>query len=394
MRWTFVLLCLAACEASIDAGGGSDAGTAGGKADAAGPCTSAVQCPGAQVCAPSSGKCVTTLACVHHADCGKQAYCTTAGTCAKSELMGPCDTTDNCAGQEKCIGGHCACGGITVTAAVVAPNMLIALDRSQSMVTNNVPGTNDSRWDVAKRAIKSLVTTYDKQMRFGLAVWPGKQVHCEGSSQSTDCKGMDVGVAPMAMTSGNIGAFLDDVTTCNLSTPIGGTLEGLLSYAGLEDTARDNYVILVTDGDERCNGDGPGAATMLRMLSPSVKTFAVGFGGDVDKTVLNAIATNGGTPRAGDPKYYQADDEATLKAAFATITGSALSCTYSLASRPDDPSKIFVYFGATAVAQSRTNGWDYDAGQNRITFYGAACQQLQGGTAGALTVAFGCPVVP
>src|SRR5262249_48226651 len=160
------------------------------------------------------------------------------------------------------------------------------------------------------------------------------------------CKGTDVGVAPAVMKSGDIGNFLDGVTTCSLSTPIGGTLEGLLGYAGLKDTTRDNYVILVTDGDERCSGDGPGAPTKLRMLTPPVKPFAVGFGGDVDATVLTNIATNGGTARAGDPKYYQADDEAALKAAFATITGSALSCTYSLAMKPDDPTKIFVYFGA------------------------------------------------
>jgi von Willebrand factor type A domain len=313
--------------------------------------------------------------------------------CSVSMLEGPCDTTDNCILGETCISGHCACGGQVLTATAVPPNMLIALDRSQSMNTT-VPGTSMSRWDVATAAIKSLTTDHEATIRFGLVLWPGNSKTCTSNEHS--CRGTDDAVALDFGTSMDIGDYLDSAGRCSLMTPIGNTLSVLGTYAGFADATRANFVVLVTDGDENCGGDGPAAATALRGHDPEVKTFAIGFGGEVNRTILSAIARNGGTARTGDPVYYQADDEAALTLAFTNIAGTIIGCDYTLSSIPQDPDRLFVYLGDNMLVRDtgRTNGWDYIAATQHLTFYGATCDRVKAGTEGALSVSFGCRVIP
>jgi hypothetical protein len=275
--------------------------------------------------------------------------------------------------------------------------MRVALDRSDSMVTNNVPGTGDSRWTVAKRVIKSLTTKYQGGIRFGLSLWPGNDKDCEGGGSNV-CKGQNFAVTMNTGTATAIGGYLDTTTTCNLMTPIGGTLHTLVTYAALGDTMRDNYVVIVTDGADNCGADGDGSTEAGHLLSrtPPVKTFVIGFGGSVDSSELNEMAIAGGTARPGTTKYYQADNEAALDDAFEEIAGAIASCTYTLSGNPDDPNRVYVFIGDTMVARDMTHarGWDFEAASKRLTFYGTTCDQVRSGTGGALTVSFGCPIVP
>ena len=85
-----------------------------------------------------------------------------------------------------------------------------------------------------------------------------------------------------------------------------------------------------------------GLVTMLHARMPVVKTFVVGFGSAVDATQLRDMARAGGTARAGmTPEYYQADDAASLRTAFAAIAGSVISCTYTLSNTPPDPDTVW-----------------------------------------------------
>ena len=402
LHWLFPLLLTACGSSAIDnPGGNGDARTSSTDArptDARAMCTTAYECTSPQVCNPANQSCAANLACTTHTMCGKQAYCQESHICAPNVLRGPCDTDDNCVGQERCEAGRCGCGGELLTATAVAPNMLLTVDRSNSMVTNDVPGTNgDSRWTVARRVLKSLTQQYQGGIRFGLALWPGNQKQCEGSNDQTNCHGLNQGVAMNTGTATMIGNYIDTATTCNLGTPIGRTLNTLVSYAPLGDSSRDNYVVLVTDGAETCQdaGTGAAAATLLRNRTPSVRTFVIGFGGDVSAATLNQIAMNGGTARPGGPPYYyQADNEAALEAAFDAIAGEVATCTYTLSSNPGDPTRIFVFLDDAQVPRdtAHANGWDYEAGPMRLTFYGAACTQVRGG--GELSVSFGCAIIP
>ncbi len=357
-----------------------------------GPCTGATSCPTGQVCNPANSMCTGTLACTTHSDCGVEAYCQPNGMCAINVPHGVCDTDQNCVGQEHCDNGRCGCGGVLLGAVTIAPNVLIAIDRSDSM--NQAIGQGQpSKWTVAKNTIDSLVTTYSNRIRFGLELWPGTNLSCSaGGTCNAGKVFVDVGPGTATMVQDT----LTMASTCSFMTPIAATLNALVTYAGLGDASRSNYVLLVTDGEENCNGDPGAAATALRGRTPEVKTFVIGFGGQVNATQLNDLATKGGTARTGTTKYYQADDAAGLESAFNTIVGSVVSCSFTLSQQPDSPDRLYIYFGTTQIPRdtSHAMGWDYDPTSMALTFYGVTCDEIKAGTAGALVVSYGCPVIP
>jgi len=80
-----------------------------------------------------------------------------------------------------------------------------------------------------------------------------------------------------------------------------------------ETLCRGNYIILLTDGLESCGGNPVSSAATL--LTNKVKTFVIGFGGDIDgNKALTNIAVAGGTDKA-----YFAGNFNELKAALTSI---------------------------------------------------------------------------
>jgi hypothetical protein len=399
----WVLLCfLAACESS-SIGNDTPDGPGGGffdgplsTADARVNCVRASDCGGTRICDPSTDMCVPSLSCTGHAQCGGGAYCN-GGTCAPNTQRGQCEINENCVGQEHCTDGRCGCGGEALGTVAVPPNMRIALDRSGSMVSNTVPGSGTparTRWDVAKSAIAALTAAPEAaNIRFGLTLWPGTDADCNGQS----CQGT---YSPVAIggTATQIANALNGADTCSLGTPITGTLNAIAANAadlGLADTTRENYVVFVTDGQQQnCSGNEANAVTALRNRTPTVRTFVVGFSGDVDTAALTAMATAGGTARPGTPNYYQANNEQDLIDAFEDIAGNVASCDHMLTVEPEAPDRLFVFVGDTELPRdpTRTNGWEYDSATRRLTFYGAACNTVRGG--GELVVALACPILP
>ncbi|MBK9036410.1 MAG: VWA domain-containing protein [Myxococcales bacterium] len=333
------------------------------------------------VCNPSNGAC-EPIACSMHTDCPMGTYCGPAGVCTPSNTGGPCANDDSCTNGETCIGGFCACAGQQFAAEGVPPNVLIVLDRSGSMGTA-IGGV--SKWQIAVTAIQNLLASHGNQVRFGLDLYePPAGGSCAAGA-------IVVGVGPTDATA--ISNALAGTGPGGL-TPIGSTLAALATYPGLHDPARENYVLLLTDGEETCSGDGIGAATALRNGTPEIKTFVVGFGSGVDATFLDAVATAGGTARVGGPPYYyQADDAMSLNDAFDAIGSAVLSCTYTLSGAPDLDT-MFIRFDGVDILRDQThvNGWDYDSATNQLTFYGAACAALRGGDVTDLVVGSGCSV--
>jgi hypothetical protein len=358
-----------------------------------GLCGSTAECPADRTCDPTSHTCVPRVSCTTHDQCGKAAFCT-GGQCVRSKTGSPCSTTDNCPPGETCMGGFCGCKGQTYGAQNVPPNVLILLDRSGSM-KDSVGGS--TKWNIAVAAIKDMLTTQAGKINFGLASYPGTDEKCTTGGQCGAGK-VFVDVSPSSAPA--ITTFLAGASTCSTSnpsfrTPLGATLTALNGYAGLKDTARSNFVLVLTDGQENCNGDPPAAAAALQAQTVPVKTFAVGFGSGVDATELNNVAQKGGTARAGGPPYYYvASDAASLAAAFASIAGQVLSCSYALSEKPKDLSQLYVYQAKLPIARDTThkNGWDYDSTTNQLTFFGAACQALQSGKVSDLVIVYGCPL--
>lgn len=381
-----ILIAAAACNSSGDGNGDG------------GPCDTATDCEGNQVCAPTTDTCDEDVPCAGHEECGAGGFCGAAGVCEPSRTGSPCASDENCEGSGTCVEGFCGCGGEAYSATNVPPNLLISLDRSNSMISNDVPNTDpvQNRWEVAQDAVAAVVASHGDGIRFGLKLWPGDNQTCSDGADGT-CTQRDgaIFIDPADATAAAITSFVNAgaTTTCNRGTPITDSLDSLFGDSRLLDTTRPNYVLLITDGRQTCSGDPVQAVTDLRGQNPSVQTFVVGFSGDVDTQQLEDMANAAGTARAGSPAYYQADDAAALAAAFDEIAGTVLSCSYTLGDVPPDPDDLYVYVDGNLITRDPANGWDYDAGTNQVRFFGDACMTLQAGGADALSIVYGCPVV-
>ncbi len=357
-----------------------------------GSCDGAAECSGDLTCAPTTDTCEEGVTCSEHADCGNEAHCDD-GTCATSATEDPCDVDDRCAPSDRCFGGVCipaACEAEQFVAEAVPPNLMIVLDRSGSMDERVGSFGSPSKWDVALEAVANLMSTYSGQIRFGLQAFPGEDIDCEEGGR---CNAGVIAVDMGDDTEAAINQYLDDSATCLLGTPIGGALSMVVDYAPLEDTSRSNYVLLVTDGEDNCDIDPTDQVRDLREKTPSVKTFVVGFGGGVDPDELNDMADEGGTALQGQRRYYQADDAASLEAAFQEIGGAVLGCEYTIPSEVPDPDQLYVFFDGNRVPRDPSNntGWDYEETTSRLDFAGNACTALRTGSVESLILVYGCP---
>lgn len=360
-------------------GTGGVGGTGGSGASGPG-CETAADCPSGSVCDPATQTCRPSTACRDSTECGPGAICDAQGQCRANETGGVCVAEEDCPAGDLCIHGRCGCRGDRYEAEMIQPNVLILLDKSGSM--GDRVGS-DTKWRIAIRALERLLADFGDQIRFGLVLYP------EGGG--CDPGRILVEVGPD--NASEILATLDDYSPRG-STPIGGSLEAVTGHPSLQDPSRPNYILLLTDGEERCGGDGEAAVSALRTLDPEVKTFVVGFGDGVEAGDLDAMAVAGGTALAGSPKYYQADDEASLTAAFSAIGGMVLTCAYEIRDNglALEPKDIHVFFDGVEVPHDPTSGWDYVRGSSQIVFRGASCDALRGGSVSDLVIVHACPV--
>jgi len=392
--------------AGLSATGGSETGVGGSGGAQFGLCADAAACPdglirdlstcecwpciGPETCA-DGGTCDPTThtcgvyGCTTHADCGRSAYCGPDGLCLQStDSDGPCEANENCHGGGVCMLGYCGgCGVMRYSTEPVAPNVLIVLDRSDSM--NEALGTT-TKWDAARSALNKLASGHEAVLRFGLMLYPGQDVACQddgaGGADGAACEPGTVLLDPGLDQAEDLSNLLDQASTCTLGTPTAETLATLDSYAGLASIDRNNYVVLITDGKASC-GDPVAAVQALRAAMPEVKTIVVGFGDAVNTAELEAMAVAGGMARSEAPSYYQADSAAALDAVLESIVLRVFPCTVNLSEDFPGaaPTPTYVWFDAERVPQdtTHTNGWDVDTIADELTFYGDACEQLSKG---------------
>ncbi|GMU62640.1 MAG: hypothetical protein AMXMBFR34_44030 [Myxococcaceae bacterium] len=350
-------------------------------------CSAAGGCLLDQQCLPSG---ICTARCTNDAQCQLGQRCSAAGGCVS---LGGCGTNSDCRGAgEVCHqGGSCAaptpgnpgigptsCGGEKFEATRTEANVLIVLDHSGSMM-ERVAGT--TKWAAAVEAVKAVTAAHDAQIRFGLQMF---------SFQSQVCHPGQVLVLPGSGNAAEISAALP-VKADGRLTPVAGALDVASQVAELADPDRSNFVLLITDGKENCGGDP--VAEVERLFNKGVRTYTVGFGGEVDQDNLNDMAIKGGTARASTPRYYQADNSADLQAALASIAQGALGCDFRLAQAPPDPSKLFVAIDGQFVPRdpNRIAGWEYTPATQRITLYGPACDAVTTTPNAKVSIVYGCP---
>jgi hypothetical protein len=330
--------------------------------------------------------------------CSVTASCIADGSCAADGDCGAglvCDTATSV-----CVPGG-GCGAMEVALTAVPPNLMIVLDRSCSMrrdLANNINIAGPNKWTYSVDAINKMTTDYVGQIRFGLILFPDTVTpQCQ-----QDVPAAAVGDGNESAIQTLLTAALDTTDANYPDGPCVTNIDTAMEQAALEpafsDMGRDSYALLITDGKQAgCNaagGDNGTTQILTDMAAAGVPTFVVGFGGGVDPAQLDIFAVAGGVPQAGMPSYYQADNPMQLEQALDTIASATLGCVFALESTPPDDNAIFVFFDndPNAVPRDTTHaaGWDYDATNNQVEFFGATCDDIKAGNVSDVDIVFGC----
>lgn len=294
------------------------------------------------------------------------------------------------------------------------PDILLIQDKSGSM-SDGTP----TKYDQTVGAVGSVITQLEAAMspiNWGLIMFPS----------DNDCA---VSANPPVPVGAKNGAKVVNTIKANApggNTPLSKAIDVASAYYDTVKDGRGHYLLVSTDGEPNCDSGGalPKTCTknadcpmgqICQVLGPfgfcidaggnsgavksvqaarakGIKTFVVGISLNGTSATMNALADAGGTARAGQVKYYPVSDQAQLETALKTITGQIISCSFAVQSLPMDNQEIVVSVDGNMVPQDKThmNGWDFDAMTKTLTFYGAACTNLQA-KPGTVSVGYTCP---
>lgn len=360
----------------------------------------ASECDSGEFCSVTM-QCLTEGTCGADGDCDSGNFCSTAGECIPTGTCrsdGDCTEAEVCNPQNQCVPGE-GCGGEEFGIEAIVPNMIIVLDRSCSMrrdLDNNLNPAGPNKWTNAVDAINQLTTGFSGQIRWGLILFPD----ITGGNCVQDAPEVSLGDSNEGPVQSVLNAALNQSDPNFPDGPCVTNIDTAVEQAAMQPEVlmpnRPTYVLLITDGKQAgCNRAGGDRGTEMilgNMFAGGVPTFVVGFGGAIDPAQMDIFAAAGGVPRMGSPMYYQADDAMQLSQALDQIAGSIVGCNFSLSETPSNPDEVFVFFDDMSVPRdpTRTEGWDYDATSNTITFHGNACTSLEGGQIADVDVVFGC----
>jgi hypothetical protein len=314
--------------------------------------------------------------------CAEGRYCCALDEC---QLEGLCCTHEDCPEGLACpaLDGVCAIGDLGCGLAELVPdarpaNVMLMLDRSESMY-EEIGGR--TKWEIAASSLRDVLPRFEDDVHFGLTLFPGAISACQEGAVAHG-----VGEA----TAAQIQESVDNSLPGRGGTPIGETLDMLGELGGLEDPAFAQFVLLLSDGSETCLGHPATVAEELYDGTPRIQVYPVGFGSRVDDGLLGEIARASHTESGSARGYWRADDAEELTEAFGSILSSVIQCEFPLENEAPVPSRVYAFFGETAVARDATNGFEYDRDTHRVTFFGDACTTVRTGDA-RIRIVFGCP---
>ena len=190
-----------------------------------------------------------------------------------------------------------------------------------------------------------------------------------------------------------INAFLGGAQTCSFGTPTAEELTALTSYAGLKDTTRANYIVLVTDGQStsptRCRSSrssqpDPSGGRLRGRLRP------VGGPGRAERRGPGWRHRH----RGRSAVLLRRERRRLARRAFAAIA-SVFSCSYTLSDVPPTWRSSTSTKTRPPISRDTThaNGWDYDvATTTRSPSTARPAPALQAGQVSDLTIVYGCPI--
>ncbi|MDQ3692254.1 MAG: VWA domain-containing protein [Chloroflexota bacterium] len=200
-----------------------------------------------------------------------------------------------------------------LAASTLTVNVELILDASGSMA-ETIPGTeNQSRMDAAKLALLDVIDQIPE--RDGLNVGLRVYGH-EGSNSETDrpvsCQSTEL-LVPIAAVDKAVLAQRVEAMAPTGWTPLALALEAAAADFTPGGESVTNAIIMVTDGEETCDGDPCAVAGALPAAEIGLTTHVVGFAlTPAQQEAVRCIAEQGGG------ELFAADDAASLTEAVFT----------------------------------------------------------------------------
>lgn len=272
-------------------------------------------------------------------------------------------------------------------------DVLLVLDRSGSMREgpDGEDGTTPTKWDLAIPAVNQVLRETNAGVSWGMKLFPEGQENGSCSAASIN----DQIHVPIA--AGNAETVVNAIaatTPDGDGTPTGDAVRAAVRYLTTLQSPNDKYILLATDGEPSCSPSGEGqenarpyaVSAVQEAAAQNIPVFVVGVATNNENATqaLNDMANAGGVPRPAlnplAPRYYLANTQDELVAAFRTIAGEIASCVFPLSKPPPVPDNIAVKLDGVNQPRdpSRTNGWEYtDASLTAVEVYGPICDQIQ-----------------
>lgn len=282
------------------------------------------------------------------------------------------------------------CEKVSIGAFPREPDILIVLDRSESMDREGTTGfpVKTMRWEPAVSAVKQVTQALESDVRFGLMVFPNEASGCSAGLLEVP---MELGTA--TAIAGKLQGRIPGGATPITATLRGAKNELVMSRSLPDAVSRDQYVLLITDGAPNCKdgGQDEDSAAAYKavddLLKKNIKTYVIGYdSGKLD--VLSELAKRGGT---GDTKHRQVTDAVTLVAELEEISRNVVPCTYGLEKPVTDPRFVRVQVDGKSYPLG-VDGWQLKDAKS-IELQPAVCSVLQDGETHKIEIGVECEPV-
>jgi hypothetical protein len=317
-----------------------------------------------------------------------------------------------------------------VQVAAPATNLIFVVDRSGSFSVGtwdhdeNFGTAEIPKWTSLHKTLTAVIGKYQAKHRLGLMMFPSSAA-TSSYSESACVTNASPEVAPALGNGGAIGGQLPPADAMlKGGTPMARGLDGALSALTSIPASEARAMVLIGDGSPNC---APGVFDTNSLFedldgsvhaivgdawsSDKIPTAVVGVNlpnsysqalqdGNPDNAnpfaEFDQLAVEGGRPRAGSTKFYDAYSEAELASYLDAAVRSTLGCEVAINATPADPTATSVSIAGMNYSYSPNldcasgDGWVYTDGSNsRIRLCGAACDALL--TNGGAQVNLDCP---
>lgn len=197
-------------------------------------------------------------------------------------------------------------GGDPVAEGVAKTNIIVILDASGSMATKI---GQDSRMDIAKKAVSTFLSNMPQGVNTGLIVY-GNIGSNSQEDKNLSCNGIE---EIIKLGSNNNAKVIDSMKTFTPKgwTPIAKSIDFAKNIFLKNSKESENYLILVTDGAESCDGNPLRSAQYLTTDLKNIKLNIIGFALDsYSQLSLEKVAG------AGGGLYYTAYNSYSIADAF------------------------------------------------------------------------------